>query len=69
MMFHVVAHLTKPDGTMMERNEYIDTTTEKFCLGIDNIDEFVKAYESAVRWGTQRTEVKICEVVEDGNKN
>jgi len=68
MKFHVIAHMVKPDGTQFERDEIVDTSTEKAFKGLEKIEDFIKAYESVIRWGTKKTEVKICEVVKDGDK-
>lgn len=68
MIFKVIAHMVKPDGTQFERKEIVDTKKEKAFLGIEKIEDFIKSYESVPRWGTVKTEVKICEVVKDGDK-
>lgn len=68
MIFKVIAHMVKSDGTQFERKEIVDTTKEKAFLGIEKIEDFIKSYESVPRWGTVKTEVKICEVVKYGDK-
>lgn len=68
MIFKVIAHMVKSDETQFERKEIVDTKKEKAFLGIEKLEDFIKQYELVPRWGTKKTEIKICEVIEDGNK-
>lgn len=65
MKFKVIAHMVKPTGEQFEKNEVVDTEKEKAFRGINDLQQFIIAYETVPRWGTKKTEVKICEVVND----